>query len=112
MQIDTRLLEAFRSVLDSGSITQAAASLGLTQPAVSAQIARLESDVGFALFVRSGNRVRPTAEAMGFRQEVEQTLSKTSDLGRVAQQIRSGEVGSLNTASYPMAGVTLLPPVV
>jgi DNA-binding transcriptional LysR family regulator len=112
MQIDPRLLEAFRSVLDSGSITQAAASLGLTQPAVSAQIARLESDIGFALFVRSGNRVRPTAEAMAFRQEVEQTLIKINDLGRVAQQIRSGEVGSLTIASHPMAGVTLLPPVV
>jgi DNA-binding transcriptional LysR family regulator len=112
MQIDPRLLEAFRSVLDSGSITQAAASLGLTQPAVSAQIARLESDVGFALFVRSGNRVRPTAEAVAFRAEVEQTLTKISGLSRVAAQIRGGEVGSLTIASHPMAGVTLLPPVV
>src|ERR1700749_779518 len=112
MQIDPRLLEAFRSVLDSGSMTHAAASLVLTQPAVSAQIARLESDVGFALFVRSGNRVRPTAEAMAFREEVEQTLTKISDLGRVAEQIRAGEVGSLTIASHPMAGVTLLPPVV
>jgi DNA-binding transcriptional LysR family regulator len=112
MQIDPRLLEAFRTVLDSGSITQAAASLGLTQPAVSAQIARLESDVGFALFVRSGNRVRPTAEAVTFRAEVEQTLTKISDLSRVAAQIRGGTVGSLTVASHPMAGVTLLPPVV
>jgi DNA-binding transcriptional LysR family regulator len=112
MQIDPRLLEAFRSVLDSGSITQAALSLGLTQPAVSAQIARLESDIGFALFVRSGNRVRPTAEAMAFREEVEQTLAKIGDLSRVAEQIRAGEVGSLTIASHPMAGVTLLPPVV
>jgi DNA-binding transcriptional LysR family regulator len=112
MQIDPRLLEAFRSVLDSGSITQAAASLGLTQPAVSAQIARLEADIGFALFVRSGNRVRPTAEAMAFREEVERTLTKIGDLSRVAEQIRAGEVGSLTIASHPMAGVTLLPPVV
>lgn len=112
MQIDPRLLEAFRTVLDSGSITQAAASLGLTQPAVSAQIARLEADVGFALFVRSGNRVRPTAEAMAFREEAEQTLTKINDLSRVAEQIRTGEVGSLTIASHPMAGVTLLPPVV
>jgi DNA-binding transcriptional LysR family regulator len=112
MQMDPRLLEAFRSVLDSGSITQAAISLGLTQPAVSAQIARLESDVGFALFVRSGNRVRPTAEAIAFREGVEQTLTKINDLSRVAEQIRAGEVGSLTIASHPMAGVTLLPPVV
>jgi DNA-binding transcriptional LysR family regulator len=112
MQIDPRLLEAFCSVLDSGSMTQAAASLGLTQPAVSAQIARLESDIGFALFVRSGNRVRPTAEAIAFRDEVEQTLTKINDLSRVAEQIRAGEIGSLTIASHPMAGISLLPPVV
>ena len=112
MQIDPRLLEAFRSVVDSGSITQAAAALRLTQPAVSAQIARLESDIGFALFVRSGNRVRPTAEALAFREEVEQTLTKINDLSRVAEQIRAGEVGSLIVASHPMAGISLLPPVV
>jgi len=112
MQIDPRLLEALRSVLDTGSMTHAAASLGLTQPAVSAQIARLESDVGFALFVRSGNRVRPTAEAIAFRDEVERTLTKINDLSRVAEQIRAGEVGSLTIASHPMAGISLLPPVV
>jgi DNA-binding transcriptional LysR family regulator len=112
MQIDPRLLEAFRSVLDTGSMTHAAATLGLTQPAVSAQIARLESDVGFALFVRSGNRVRPTAEAIAFRDEVERTLAKINDLSRVAEQIRAGEVGSLTIASHPMAGISLLPPVV
>ena len=112
MQIDPRLLEAFRSVLDSGSMTHAAASLGLTQPAVSAQIARLESDVGFALFVRSGNRVRPTAEAIVFRDEVEHTLAKINDLSRIAEQIRAGEVGSLTIAGHPMAGISLLPPVV
>ena len=39
--MDIRLLEAFRAVVESGSVTHAASSLGITQPAVSAQIARL-----------------------------------------------------------------------
>lgn len=112
MQMDYRLLEAFRAVIDAGSVTQAAGSLGLTQPAVSAQIARLEAEVGFALFERSGNRVRPTTEALVFREEVERTLAKINDLSRVAEQIRTGEMGALTIVSHPMAGVTLLPPVV
>lgn len=109
--MDHRLLTAFRAVMDTGSVTAAAASLGLTQPAVSAQISRLEAEVGFALFLRSGNRVRPTAEALAFRQEVELTLAKINDLTRVAEQIRSGAAGTLAIVSHPMAGVTLLPPV-
>ena len=113
MQIDPRLLEAFRSVLDSGSMTHAAASLGLTQPAVSAQIARLESDVGFALFVRSGNRVRPTAEAIAFRDEVEQTLDEDQ---RSEPRCRANPRwrGRIADDCEPPDGrrISLLPPVV
>jgi DNA-binding transcriptional LysR family regulator len=56
--------------------------------------------------------VRPTAEAIVFRDEVEHTLAKINDLGRIAEQIRAGEVGSLTIAGHPMAGISLLPPVV
>jgi len=50
--MDIRLLEAFRAVIETGSVTHAAAALGVTQPAVSAQIARLEGVLGFSLFER------------------------------------------------------------
>ena len=54
----------------------------------------------------------PTAEAIAFRTEVERTLHRIDDLGRAAEHIRAGQAGSLIVASHPMAGVTLLPPVV
>lgn len=110
--MDVRLLEAFRLVGSTGSVTQAAASLGVTQPAVSAQIARLETEVGFPLFDRSGNRLRPTAQGVAFQAEVERTLGSLTDLGRAAAQIRNGLAGSLVIAGLPIAGTTLLPPVV
>src|SRR3979490_1917349 len=110
--MDIRLLEAFRAVVESGSVTQAASSLGITQPAVSAQIARLESELGFLLFTRTGNRLRLTSEAVPFRGEGERTLDRIDDLGRAAEHIRQGQVGSLTVASHPMAGVALLPPMI
>src|SRR6202023_3533869 len=110
--MDIRFLEAFRAVVESGSVTHAASSLGITQPAVSAQIARLQSELGFSLFTRTGNRLRLTSEAVTFRAEVERTLDRIDDLGRAAEHIRQGQVGSLTLASHPMAGVTLLPPVI
>ena len=58
--MDVRLLEAFRAVVDHRSVTAAAGAMGVTQPAVSTQIARLEEMVGFALFERSGGRLKPT----------------------------------------------------
>lgn len=110
--MDVRLLEAFRLVRATGSVTKAAVSLGVTQPAVSAQIARLETEIGFALFDRVGNRLRPTAQGLAFQAEVERTLGGLNDLGRAAEQIRRGMTGSLVIAGLPVAGTTLLPPVV
>ena len=110
--MDIRLLEAFRAVIETGSVTQAAQAMGVTQPAVSAQIARLEEMVGFSLFERLNNRLRPTAEAIAFRSEVDRTLGRIDDLTSAAAFLRDGQLGSLSIASHPMAGVTLLPPVV
>src|SRR3984893_1963275 len=110
--MDIRLLEKFRAVVESGSVTPAASSLGTPQPAVSAQIARLENELGFSLFTRTGNRLRLTSEAVTFRAEVDRTLDRIDDLGRAAEHIRQGQVGSLTLASQSIAGVTLLPPVI
>jgi DNA-binding transcriptional LysR family regulator len=110
--MDVRLLEAFRAVIESGSVTQAANALGVTQPAVSAQIARLQEAVGFPLFERVGNRLRPTAEALAFHADVDRTLAGIDDLTRSAALLRNGAAGTLAIASHPMAGITLLPPVV
>jgi DNA-binding transcriptional LysR family regulator len=110
--MDIRLLEAFRAVIETGSVTHAAAALGVTQPAVSAQLARLETLLGFALFERSGNRLRPTPEAIAFRAEVDRTLGRIDDLTFAAALLRDGQSGSLAIASHPMAGVSLLPAVV
>ena len=45
-------IRAFLKVVETGGFTSAARQLGLTQPAVSAQIASLEAALGFPLFVR------------------------------------------------------------
>jgi DNA-binding transcriptional LysR family regulator len=48
------LLRAFLSVVDSGSVTQAAAALALSQAAVSQQLKRLEEALDCILFERQG----------------------------------------------------------
>lgn len=46
-------IESFLTVVRKGSFTAAARELGLTQPAVSHQISRLEEQLGFPLFERT-----------------------------------------------------------
>ena len=55
--MDTRQLAAFCAVVERKSFSRAAEQLGLSQPAVSLQIAALEKRVGRRLIDRSGRHV-------------------------------------------------------
>lgn len=110
--MDFRLLAAFRAVVDHRSVTQAAVAMGVTQPAVSAQIARLEQEVGFALFERSNTRLKPTPEGLLFYAEANKALSGIDRLAQAAEQIRTAHMGRLVIASHPSASISLLPALV
>lgn len=59
--MDTRRLRYFVQIVDSGSITRAAALSGVAQPALSQQLAILENDLKVKLLDRSVSGVTPTA---------------------------------------------------
>ena len=60
VRLEVRHLKLVRAVVREQGLTRAAAHLHLTQPALSHQLAELESRLGTALFVRAGRRLRPT----------------------------------------------------
>jgi DNA-binding transcriptional LysR family regulator len=110
--MDVKLLEAFRAVVDHRSVTAAATAMGVTQPAVSTQIARLEEAVGFSLFERAGGRLKPTPEGMLFYAEASRVLGEVDRLQAATAQIREGQSGRLVIASHPSAAISLLPGLV
>lgn len=57
--IDVKDLEAMLAIIDSGSISRAAEQLGVTQPALSLKLKKMESDLGVQLFLRTPRAVRP-----------------------------------------------------
>src|SRR5688572_9298190 len=59
--LDVRRMQVLRAVVNSGSVTAAAAHLGYTPSAVSQQVAALEKQAGMALLERVGRGVEPTA---------------------------------------------------
>ncbi|MFI2032742.1 LysR family transcriptional regulator [Streptomyces buecherae] len=61
MDLEMRHLRAIRTIAEAGSLTRAAAVLGLAQPALSAQLKRIEATLGGRLFERGRYGVRTTA---------------------------------------------------
>lgn len=107
--MDFRQIEMFEAVVSLGSVTQAARRLGVTQPAVSAALAKLERSVGFALFRREGRRLLPTPEAMLLHGRALSVLSDFRGLGETAAGIAAGQAGTLTIATNPGPGIAWLP---
>ncbi|MGW7289078.1 LysR substrate-binding domain-containing protein [Streptomyces sp. NPDC054847] len=61
MELELRHLRTIRAIADAGSLTKAATALGLAQPALSAQLRRIERSLGGTLFERGRTGVRATA---------------------------------------------------
>jgi len=59
-----RQLEAFRAVMQSGSVSRAAQRMYLSQPAVTKLLRGLEDETGLPLFDRSRRHLQPTPEAV------------------------------------------------
>ncbi|RDI35138.1 LysR family transcriptional regulator [Lentzea flaviverrucosa] len=73
---DLDLLATFLEIYRGGSLTSAAARRGLTQPAVSGQLAKLEKELGEPLFVRGGRGVTPTPRADDLARRVGQHVDQ------------------------------------
>jgi DNA-binding transcriptional LysR family regulator len=67
--VDTRFLECFVAVAESGSVAEAARRLNIAPTTLALRIRALEEELGFALMARSGRTARPTpaGEALALR---------------------------------------------
>jgi len=64
--MNDKLMEAFTAAVEEGSFTAAAKRLYISQPALSQQIAQLETDIGFKLFNRANYAVTLTEAGKEF----------------------------------------------
>ncbi len=102
--IDRYLLRYFLAVIDSGTFTAAAAQANVSQPTLSAGIAKLERETGTKLFRRNSQRVELTEAGVRFavharRIEREFNLAQASIGGLAAAgTLRLGVLGTIATA--------------
>lgn len=77
--LDLNLLRVFAVVAETGSVTEAAKSLYVTQPAVSAALRRLSTAVGAPLLARSGRGLVLTSRGVHLRAALKTHLQALID---------------------------------
>ena len=97
----------FLEVCKQGSISKAAETLYVSQPAVSSAVKELEDEFGVKLLTRQSNRITITAAGEYFKKEAEKIIGEVDTLTREMQAMGGG--ASVRLAVPPMIGAILLP---
>ena len=104
--------ETLARVVELGSLTKAAESLGCTQSAVSHSINNLEEELGFAVITRSRAGVKLTADGERIMPSVRGILNYEEQLKQTASAIRGLDSGTVRIGAFTSVAVHWLPGVI
>lgn len=106
-----RQLRAFLHVAETGSVSIAARSLGLTQPAVSQQLRELERILNARLFERANGRSILTVVGQALIEPAQRAVAAAEDAVAVTAESKHGETGQIRIGSGATGCIHLLPTV-
>lgn len=104
-----RELRTFLAVAKEGTFASAGDKIGLTQAAVSAQMQRLESEIGFQIFDRSGRTSRLTLKGKQLVPQAQELIALYENLGARSQRkaaskpVTIGAIASVQRTLLPDA---------
>lgn len=105
-------LRQFVAIARVGHLTRAAQSLGVTQPALSAMLKKLERETGAPLLHRTGRGVELTEAGRLFLDHAQDALRRADDGVRAVQELVGLQRGSIRVGGGATATTYLLPGVV
>lgn len=108
-RISIDLLNTFVEVSRIGNLSRAAEALQTDQSTVSRKIAKLEEEVGVALFERIGRSIRLTQAGRRFVGRAERVISETRDAVAEAAGTVSAETGEVHVGFLHTVGARWLP---
>jgi DNA-binding transcriptional LysR family regulator len=110
--LDLRLLLILDALLVEGSVTHAARRLGMSQPAVSAALARLRHILKDDLFTREPGGMRPTPRALELAIPISQALRQLEAAVQPAEFVPAESTRSFRIAIANHSEVVLLPELI
>lgn len=107
--MDLRTMRYILSIAEHGHMTRAAGVLGVSQPALSAALAKLEEELGATLFHRTGRGVEPTEAGRVFLEHAANTLRAAEAGAAAVRELVGLETGSIRVGAGATAAGYLLP---
>jgi LysR family hydrogen peroxide-inducible transcriptional activator len=104
-------LRYFLAVAQTGSFTGAAHACHVSQPSLSAQVAKLEDELGGPLLERTRQGARLTRRGELFRARAAEALRQLESGRFEIQQLDGLTAGSVTLGCLPTTGAYLLPPL-
>ncbi|TYK43131.1 LysR family transcriptional regulator [Actinomadura decatromicini] len=107
MELEVRHLRMLDAISADGSLTRAASRLGASQPALTAQLRRIEDAVGGTLFDRTPQGVAPTPLGEAVLERARAILADLDDLARAMRALRDRpqlRIGALPTGPAAFLG--------
>lgn len=99
--MNLRQIEAFKCVMEHGSVTRAAEVMHVSQPAVTKLLQGLERSAGFRMFDRTHGRLVPTPEGVLLYRDVDRVFAAADEIRRSAQDILNMRTGTLSVGAMP-----------
>lgn len=109
MKFTLRQLQAFQAVALTGSVTRAAETLGISQPAVSRLLSDFSKTVAVELFTRKDGLLIPTSESRYLLSEVGRVFDSLNHLEELNRDLTERTAGHLRIACLPGFATVLLP---
>ncbi|HLI94706.1 MAG TPA: LysR family transcriptional regulator [Candidatus Baltobacteraceae bacterium] len=110
--MELQQLEYFRVVARTEHVSQAAEELGITQPALSRAISRLERDLGVALFDHRGRSVKLNRYGKAFLRHIERALGALQDGRREITDLADRDAGVIAFGFAHALGTTVVPDLI
>jgi DNA-binding transcriptional LysR family regulator len=109
--VELRQLQCFIAVVEEGGFKRATARLGITQPALSYQIRRLEEELGVQVFHRGPGGISPTEAGRTLLQHAHQVIAAVTEAHQAVRELSGGVTGELRIGTIKCVGIYFLPQV-
>ena len=110
--LSSKQIEIFYEVYKHSSMTAAADSLKISQPAISKTLGIIEKNLNFKLFLRKGKKLVPTHEADDLFEHASIVHSQLKSFNAIANTYKTRSIDFINIGTTPSLAEGIVPGII